>query len=140
MVVATGSGIQIYTADTSASHTISISGFVPEIVKIDRKYLPSPLIIDDTNLPTDASGWEELHKQIDSAYKERREILLKYYNINTGTELAHCIAWNKNKGCALFIKYMSSNVLYMTKLSAMINGEGGGYEDYNITLTVEEKS
>ena len=29
-----------YTADTSASHTISISGFVQEVVKIDEKYLP----------------------------------------------------------------------------------------------------
>ena len=30
----------IYTLDTSASHTFSISGFVPEVVKIDEKYLP----------------------------------------------------------------------------------------------------
>ena len=30
----------IYTLDTSSSHTFSISGFVPEVVKIDEKYLP----------------------------------------------------------------------------------------------------
>ena len=30
----------IYALDTSASHTFSISGFVPEVVKIDEKYLP----------------------------------------------------------------------------------------------------
>ena len=36
-------GIIIYTADTSASHTFSISGIVPEIVKIDEKYLPKNL-------------------------------------------------------------------------------------------------
>ena len=35
-------GIAIYTKDTSASHTISISGLVTEIVKIDAKYLPFP--------------------------------------------------------------------------------------------------
>lgn len=35
-----GVAIQIVTADTSASHTFSISGFVPEVVKIDEKYLP----------------------------------------------------------------------------------------------------
>ena len=35
-----GEGIQISTTDTSASHTISISGFVQEVVKIDEKYLP----------------------------------------------------------------------------------------------------
>ena len=33
-------GIEIYTADTSASHTFSISGFVKEVVKIEEKYLP----------------------------------------------------------------------------------------------------
>ena len=35
-----GKKIQIITADTSASHTISISGSVAEIKKIDEKYLP----------------------------------------------------------------------------------------------------
>ena len=39
-IVPDGSSIYIYTADTSASHTFSISGFVPEVVKIDEKYLP----------------------------------------------------------------------------------------------------
>ena len=34
--------VYVYAADTSASHTISISGFVQEVVKIDRKYLPTP--------------------------------------------------------------------------------------------------
>ena len=33
------------TTDTSASHTISISGFVQEVVKIDEKYLPDQLIL-----------------------------------------------------------------------------------------------
>ena len=33
-------GLEIYTADTSASHTISISAFDQEVVKIDLKYLP----------------------------------------------------------------------------------------------------
>ncbi len=55
--------IQIVTADTSDSHTLSISRFVPEAVKIDRKYLPDPLIIDVANLPTDTSGWGELYKK-----------------------------------------------------------------------------
>lgn len=40
MGVENGVKIQIITADTSASHTISISGFAPEVVKIDEKYLP----------------------------------------------------------------------------------------------------
>lgn len=40
--VANGEGIQIVTADTSASHTFSISEFVQEVVKIDKKYLVQP--------------------------------------------------------------------------------------------------
>ena len=43
MGVVNKSGIMIYTADTSASHTFSISGIVPEIVKIDEKYLPEDI-------------------------------------------------------------------------------------------------
>ena len=45
MTVINGKGIMIATTDTSASHTISISGFVQEVVKIDEKYLPDPLIL-----------------------------------------------------------------------------------------------
>lgn len=40
MRVENGKRILIATADTSASHTFSISGFAQEVVKIDEKYLP----------------------------------------------------------------------------------------------------
>ena len=40
MGIANGVGLSIITADTSASHTFSISIFVQEVVKIDTKYLP----------------------------------------------------------------------------------------------------
>ena len=43
MSVDNGQGILIETADTSASHTFSISGLVPEVVKIDPKYLPNTI-------------------------------------------------------------------------------------------------
>ena len=43
MMVENGQGIEIYTADTSASHTFSISGFAQEVVKIDEKYLPDTI-------------------------------------------------------------------------------------------------
>ena len=45
MSVLNGDGIIITTADTSASHTFSISGFAQEVVKIDEKYLPDQLIL-----------------------------------------------------------------------------------------------
>ena len=40
MYIHNGREILVATADTSASHTFSISGLVTEIVKIDEKYLP----------------------------------------------------------------------------------------------------
>ena len=45
MTVINGKVIMIVTADTSASHTISISGLSVEVVKIDEKYLPDQLIL-----------------------------------------------------------------------------------------------
>ena len=50
MAVVTGSGITIYTADTSQSHTISIIGIAPEIVKIPAKFIDK-----------DASGYIVVH-------------------------------------------------------------------------------
>ena len=40
MIIRNGREIRIGTADTSASHTISISGWTTQVVKIDEKYLP----------------------------------------------------------------------------------------------------
>ena len=45
MIVINGKGIMIATADTSASHTFSISKSSVEVVKIDEKYLPDNLAI-----------------------------------------------------------------------------------------------
>lgn len=45
MSVKKGKAILIFTADTSASHTFSISLFAQEVVKIDEKYLPDQLIL-----------------------------------------------------------------------------------------------
>ena len=59
MAVKNGEGIQIVTADTSASHTVSISVFAPEVVKIDDKYLP---------ISTDASYGVVKKADIVSAY------------------------------------------------------------------------
>lgn len=57
--IANGQGIQIATADTSASHTISISGMVAQIVKIDDKYLAISETIDLSSL----SEWTGEQKQ-----------------------------------------------------------------------------
>lgn len=52
MNVNNGEGIEIVTTDTSASHTFSISRFVQEVVKIDKKYLPSTIpFMEDGKIP-----------------------------------------------------------------------------------------
>ena len=55
ITVIDGTGIYIYTADTASSHTFSINGFVQEVVKIDRKYLPST---ESVLVTLSASGWD----------------------------------------------------------------------------------
>ena len=45
----------IYTLDTSASHTFSISGSIAEVVKIDEKYLPDALTSKISTLSSDVS-------------------------------------------------------------------------------------
>ena len=47
--LADDNGTEIYTKDTSASHTISISGLAKEVVKIDKKYLPELKLMDKVN-------------------------------------------------------------------------------------------
>ena len=57
--------VSIFTVDTSASHTISISGDAESAVKIDRKYLPeTPIITYDSSAGTYSSDLtvEELYK------------------------------------------------------------------------------
>ena len=51
-----GHGIFIYTTDTSASHTISISGITIPVVKIDPKYLPIPFKPDGKSYLTFSSS------------------------------------------------------------------------------------
>ena len=57
--ISNGQGIQIVTADTSASHTFSISGFVSEVVKIDEKYLPEYSVL----YSGDPANWSNAKKQ-----------------------------------------------------------------------------
>ena len=59
MNIVNGAGIAIGTADTSASHTFSISGSIAEVVKIDEKYLPEYSVLYSGN-PTD---WSDAKKQ-----------------------------------------------------------------------------
>ena len=135
MIVHNAIGIQIYTADTSASHTFSISGFGSEVVKIDEKYLPSPLIIDATHLPTNNSWWRELREKIDSAYKNRREILLNVYGDNSF--VLPCVSWVNDTATFIYAKNDFTNIcIYI--LTAFTN-DGGSLVKRIIAMQEEPK-
>lgn len=136
MNVNNGEGIGIVTTDTSASHTFSISVFAPEVVKIDPKYLPSPLqlIIDATNLPTNNSEWRELHEKIDSAYNNRREILLNVYGDNSF--VLPCVSWNNGTATFIYAKNDFTNLcIYI--LTAFTN-DGGNLVKRIIAMKAEQ--
>ena len=60
MGIANGERIQIVTADTSASHTVSISATVVPVVKIDAKYLPDSIISDISTAQSTADAAQEV--------------------------------------------------------------------------------
>ena len=55
MNVTNGGFILIITADTASSHTFSISGMLPQVVKINPKYLPIPFKPDGISYLTFSS-------------------------------------------------------------------------------------
>lgn len=87
-----GEGIQIATADTSASHTISISQEdKSKVVKIDPKYLPKTAFITyDSNTNTYSS---------DLTYDELYEIMLDgrqvVVRVSSGNEYQYLTKWKK---------------------------------------------
>ena len=77
-VVSDGGGIQIFTADTSASHTFSISGTAAPIVKIPAKYI-------DKN----SSGYVVIHSKHTMTQQEA-----KNYRTAISTKEVVFIIWN----------------------------------------------
>ena len=99
IISAPGSGeIAIATLDTSTSHTFSISGIVPEVVKIDEKYLPtgddSPyelkevgtkkVYVAEFHVESSSDTAEKLYNQVNTAYSNGYYVLLYYYAYNAG--------------------------------------------------------
>ena len=95
MSIMNGTGIQIGTADTSASHIISISGFVPEVVKIDKKYLPTTV-----GFITYMSNGDNSIYSSDLTYNELHEILLAgeqvILSVPADNEYCYLTRWTKN--------------------------------------------
>ena len=85
----------IYTLDTSASHTFSISGFVPEVVKIDKKYLPTTVGF----ITYTSAGDGDIYSS-DLTYNELYEILLAggqvILSVPAAKKYCYLIRWTKN--------------------------------------------
>ncbi len=92
MAINNGSVFEICTADTSASHTISISHyFSGEVVKIDRKYLPKAAFITyDSSTSTYSSDFtnDELYERM----LEGEQIVLYF---PTDNEMLYLTSWKK---------------------------------------------
>lgn len=87
-----GAGFNVGTTDTSASHAISISGLVREIVKIDRKYLPQAAFITyDSSTHT---------YNFDLTNDELREILLNGEQVvcRSSNMCKYLTEWTKKSG------------------------------------------
>ena len=76
--LADDNGTEIYTKDTSASHTISISVLAEELVKIDTKYLPEYSVV----YSGDPTNWSKPKKQ--QMYDDFRsgKLVLYLYSAN----------------------------------------------------------
>ena len=81
MMIMNGAGIQIVTADTSDTHTFSISGFVPEVVKIDEKYLPESAF---TN-----AEWTKISNKIVDYKQHSLSLSVSGESISIGTGSTH---------------------------------------------------
>lgn len=81
-----GERIQIFTADTSASHTISISRVVSEVVKIDEKYLPKGFIINVVGTESNSGNkyllFDKTDEEIENALANGITVTLKFGGCN----------------------------------------------------------
>ena len=95
MVIYSGKGMDIATLDTSASHTFSISGFVPEVVKINKKYLPTMVGF----ITYMSVGNDDIYSS-DLTYNELYEILLAggqvILSVPDGNDYCYLIRWTRN--------------------------------------------
>lgn len=81
-----GRSITIGTLDTSASHTISISRVVQEVVKIDEKYLPEGFIVNIVGKESNSGNtyllFDKTDEEIYNAVDNGITVTLKFWDYN----------------------------------------------------------
>lgn len=109
MFVTNGSAIEIYTADTSSSHTFSIGGFVPEVVKIDRKFLP--VGVGTTVVITYVMSTNDYN--FDHTYDELHEILLDHGQVvfwePENNRCSYLTKWEKTTDGSIKLAFAGGN-------------------------------
>ena len=110
MWINNGSGIEIYTKDTSASHTISISGSIAEVVQIPDKYISNTF--RDVVIAGNPLNWSE-------------DDWTKYYGLFQSGKLLmiNDIGSSHSEGYVLSMSY-SSTVRNMS----VVSSTGGFYK------------
>lgn len=139
MGVENGAKINIFTADTSASHTISISGFVQEVVKIDEKYLPKGLIVNVVGTESNSGNtyllFDKTDEEIYNAGGNGITVTLKFNGFNLQYIKDSTMFWGVVP-CTV-----GSNGI--TKLEAVYvsrNGSGWLLKETYITASIDSNS
>ena len=151
IISAPGSGkIAIATLDTASSHTFSISGIVPEVVKIDEKYLPtgddSPYELKEVGTKkvyvaefyTESSSntAEKLYNQVNTAYSNGYYVLLYYYSYNAGNNPRIYSLSKSGQGTFYFSHFemynnnVSIEVITLYPSNGQYKMDSGSYEPY----------
>lgn len=112
--------------DTSASHTISVTTQGTVYKTIDKKFLPvaEKFVVDATNLPSDNTGWGNLHDSLYAAIDAGTEIFLDV----RGDLLKLTNAWNSKY---LFIYPKTDRTVSAYVLEAF-KSDGGELNNYDI--------
>ena len=115
--------------DTATSHTIGVTGPDTVYKTIDKKFLPEAgkFVVDATNLPSDVTGWGNLHDSLEAALDAGDEIFLDVYG-DGGTLLK---LTNARNGEYLFIYPKSLNTVSAYVLEAF-KSDGGKLKNYDI--------
>ena len=123
-------GIYFYSNE---NEYVSKLEWVTETIKtIDHKYIADKFIVDATNLPTDTTGWSDLHTALNDAYNSGDDILLDVYG--NGNDLLKLTNAYSSKYLFLYPNSDNSIKAYILKVYA---SDGGNLNEVSITTTTE---
>lgn len=117
--------------ESATEHVIAIIGYVSQIVKIDKKYIPyhSKFVVDAMHLPTDDKAWDELKTALNDAYNSVSDIFLLVDGNGRTLKLT-----NRVFDSFLFLGELIDNIMYIYELS-FLYPSGGELKKYSLTTT-----